>query len=174
MSEYRAGMDSKLRAIYLQDHLAGATAGNELAKRAASSNPDGELGALLARLADELDEDRRALLDVMGELEVSPDPLKRTLAWTAEKFGRLKPNGRLLSYSPLSRVVELEGIHIAITHNLVLWQTLGATSGAEISSAEPDLLGERARRQLAELEPHRIDAAREAFETAAATPAGSA
>jgi hypothetical protein len=160
---YRDGMDSRLRSIYLQDHLAAATGISELAKRAAGSNRHGELGELLARLAREIDEDHHALLDVMGELGVRPDPVKRSFAWTAEKVGRLKPNGRLLGYSPLSRVTELEGLHLGISHKLSLWQVLEATSAAEIASADPGELIARARSQLADLEPHRIAAAREAF-----------
>lgn len=161
-------MDSKLRAIYLQDHLAAATAFGELSKRAAGSNREGPLGALLGRLAEEIAEDHKALLDVMSELGIRPDPVKRSFAWTAEKLGRLKPNGRLLSYSPLSRVIELEGLHLGISHNLSLWQVLEATSAAEISDCDPGELSARARRQLDELEPHRIAAAREAWPAPAA------
>ena len=156
-------MDSKLRAIYLQDHLAAATGVGELAKRAAGSNRGSDLGELLERLSGEVAEDHAALREVMGELGVRPDPVKRSVVWTAEKLGRLKPNGRLFSYSPLSRVVELEALHAGISHTMSLWQVLEATSGAEISAADPGELSDRARRQLSELEPHRIAAAREAF-----------
>lgn len=156
-------MDSKLRAIYLRDHLAGATAGSELAKRAAGSNRGTELGAVLERLSEEIREDRQSLLDVMGELGVSGDPLKSYAAWTAEKVGRLKPNGRLLGYSPLSRLIELEGLHIGIAGKLSLWQSLEATSSGEVTVVDLGALIARAQRQLAELEPHRIAAAREAF-----------
>ena len=158
-------MSTNLRAIYLQDHLAGATAGHELAKRAAASNSDTELGEFLRRLEREIAEDFQSLLDVMDELGVRPDPIKRSLAWGAEKVGRLKPNGRLLGYSPLSRVVELEGLHVGISGKLSLWQLLETTSGAEISSADLGELIARAQRQLGGLEPHRMAAAQEAFAT---------
>lgn len=161
-------MDNRLRGIYLQDHLAGSTAGQELAKRAAGSNAGGELGEFLSRLAQEIAEDREALVAVMDELGVRGDRLKSSMAWGAEKVGRLKPNGRLLSYSPLSRVVELEGLHIGISGKLSLWQTLEATSAGEISSVDLGELIARAQRQLAGLEPHRIAAATEAFGAAPA------
>jgi hypothetical protein len=161
----------KLRAIYLRDHLAAATAGHELAKRTAASNRGSDLGALLERLEGEIGEDRQALLEVMGELGVGGDPVKSSLAWTAEKVGRLKPNGRLLGYSPLSRVIELEGLHIGISGKLSLWQALEATSSAEVSVADFAELIARAQRQLADLEPHRIAAAREAFAGEAAREA---
>jgi hypothetical protein len=38
----------------------------------------------------------------MELLGVKPNPIKDAAGWTAEKFGRLKPNNSLLSYSPLS------------------------------------------------------------------------
>lgn len=156
-------MGTNLRAIYLQDHLAGATAGHELAKRAAGSNGDTELGEFLRRLEREIAEDCQSLIEVMGELGVRPDRIKRSLAWGAEKVGRLKPNGRLLGYSPLSRVIELEGLHVGISGKLSLWQLLETTSGAEISSADLGELIARAQRQLDRLEPYRIAAAQEAF-----------
>lgn len=156
-------MGSDLRAIYLQDHWAGSTVGSELAKRAASSNKGTELGDFLARLSGELDTDRQALQAVMDELGVSADRLKSSVAWGAEKVGRLKPNGRLLSYSPLSRLVELEGLHVGISGKLSLWQNLQATSAAEIAAVDLGDLIARAQAQLAELEPHRKAAAAQAF-----------
>ncbi|MGI9021300.1 MAG: hypothetical protein ACR2G3_11395 [Solirubrobacterales bacterium] len=155
-------MGSDLRAIYLQDHWAGSTVGTELAKRAASSNAGTELGDFLGRLSGELDSDRQALRAIMVELEVGVDRLKSSAAWGAEKLGRLKPNGRLFSYSPLSRLVELEGLHVGISGKLSLWQNLQATSAAEISADLGNLIA-RAQGQLAELEPYRTAAASEAF-----------
>ncbi len=156
-------MDHRLRGIYLQDHLAGSTVGTELAKRAASSNEGTELGAFLARLSVEIEADRTSLEAVMDELGVKGDKLKSAGAWGAEKVGRLKPNGRLLSYSPLSRLVELEGLHIGISGKLSLWQSLEATSADEVSSADFTELIARAQAQLADLEPFRTAAAIEAF-----------
>src|SRR5690349_6467802 len=95
-----------LLPIYLNDHLAGANAGRDLARRAAHSNQGTELGDFLDWLAGEVEADRAQLVDVMERLDVSRDPLKAGAGWLAEKLGRLKPNGRLLEYSPLSRVIE--------------------------------------------------------------------
>jgi hypothetical protein len=157
-------VSEKLRAIYLNDHLAGATAGHELARRVAGSNEGTELGEFLARLEVEIAEDHDTLQDVMSTLGVRTDPVKQTLGWTAEKFGRLKPNGRILGYSPLSRVIELEGLHIGIAGKISLWQTLAATSAGVLADVDLEELVLRAQRQLAGLEPFRIAAAREAFE----------
>ena len=157
-------MSNKLRGIYLNDHAAGAVAGHELAKRAAGSNEGTELGEFLSRLEAEIGEDREVLHKVMDALEVSSDPVKRSLAWGAEKVGRLKPNGQILGYSPLSRLVELEGLRVGIYGKQALWDAMAATPVPELAEFDFVALSERAGRQLGELEPHRLAAAAEAFE----------
>ena len=51
-------------------------------------------------------------------------PVKRTLAFLSERAARLKTNGRLFTYSPLSRVVELETLALGILGKLALWEGL--------------------------------------------------
>jgi hypothetical protein len=155
----------ELLPIYLRDHLTGSTVGLELVKRAAGSNRDGELGAPLSELRDEIDEDRATLLDVMRRSGVRRDPVKELAAWSAEKVGRLKLNGRLRGYSPLSRVVELEGLTMLVAGKRALWRTL-----AELESAHPEWRGidfsalqARAESQHARLDALRTRAAALAF-----------
>src|SRR5438046_954880 len=99
-----------LLPIYLNDHLAAATAGVDLAKRAAGANAGNEYGDYLHGFAAEAEAHRNQLEDVMARLDVTRDPLKVGAGWLGEKLGRLKLNGRLLEYSPLSRVVEFEAL----------------------------------------------------------------
>lgn len=68
-------MDLRHLSIYLNDHLAGATVGRELARRMAGSNRDNDYGPFLAQLAREVDEDREALLELMRALEIGVDHL---------------------------------------------------------------------------------------------------
>lgn len=166
-------MNDRLRGIYLNDHLAGATAGSELSRRVAGSNAGTLLGDFLERLAREIGEDRATLREVMARLGVREDAVKRSLAWGAEKVGRLKPNGQLVGYSPLSRLVELEGLHIGISGKLSLWQVLEATSAAQLDGVDLPGLTARAQRQLADLAAFRIAAAREAFAAGEPAPAAS-
>ena len=151
-------------AIYLQDHLGGATGGLELARRAAGANQGTPLGDFLERLATEIEEDRETLKEIMAALDIGEDRVKTTLGWTFEKVGRLKPNGQLTGYSPLSRLVELEGLHIGINGKLSEWESLRATFGEELAGRNLDGLISRARRQLDELAEYRLEAARVAFE----------
>jgi len=156
---------STLLEIYLNDHLAGATAGRELARRAAAGNRNSAYGPFLERLAMQIQQDRQSLIDLMGVLEVDVDHLKVIGGWTAEKIGRLKRNGRWLSYSPLSRVVELEALTLGVRGKLALWNAL-----EEIAPDEPRLeagslkkLASRAEAQLTELAEHRSRAIPEAL-----------
>jgi hypothetical protein len=110
--------------IYLNDHLAGATAGTELADRVAAENADNEFAKPLAELAAEISRDREALLTIMRELDVQVDHVKLAVGWTAEKLARLKPNGRVFGYSPLSRLLELEGLGSGIRAKRALWRAL--------------------------------------------------
>jgi hypothetical protein len=152
-----------LLAIYLNDHLAGATGALELAKRAAGSNRGTELGTFLARLRDEIAEDRASLVEAMRRLDVGRDRTKIAAGWAAEKAGRLKLNGRLIGYSPLSRVVELEALALGVGGKLACWRTLDALANERLRDVGLPELIERAERQRDELERFRLEAAREAL-----------
>ena len=144
-----------MMAVYLNDHLAGSTLAVELARRAAGEYEGTELGEFLARLATEIAEDRTALRRVMAEVGASADPAKRTLAWVAEKIGRLKLNGRLLGRSPLSALVELEMLELGVYGKLLLWEVLREQRPPGSTAVDLDDLIARARRQLDEIEAHR-------------------
>jgi hypothetical protein len=152
-------------AIYLNDHLAAATAARELVRRAAGSNRGSEYGPFLERLAVEIDEDRESLLEIMRALGVGVDRVKVLAGWSGEKLGRLKLNGRLLGYSPLSRMVELEALTLGVNGKLGLWRVLGELAPREprLARFDFDELIARGERQLDGLESQRLRAAAEAF-----------
>ena len=100
--------------IYLNDHLAGATAGLELARRVAGARQVPATGPELQRFADDVAEDRAALMRIMGTLGVPVRSYKVWAAWAGEKAGRagLTQVGRALehlgvehiaAYSPQAR-----------------------------------------------------------------------
>jgi hypothetical protein len=151
----------KYLGIYLNDHLAGSTAGLELAKRAAGENEGGELGAFLAELREEIAEDRATLEKIMDELGVGRDQVKVVAAWVGEKAGRLKLNGHLTGYSPLSPLVELEALSLGIEGKRLMWVALAETLGDRIGVDRLATLTERAERQRAGVERHRLAAMRQ-------------
>ena len=164
-------METKLIGIYLNDHLAGSIVGGELAKRAASSNEGTELGAFLERLAEEIDEEREVLKALLDHYDVAQNRFKPPIAWVAEKAGRLKPNGQLTGYSPLSRLVEVEGLKLGVTGKLGMWRALAATQSG-LESFGLDRLIAQAEEQRDQLEKHRLEAAAVAF--GAGVPAATA
>ncbi len=113
-------MSDRLLPIYLNDHLAGSVVGVELARRARASNAGTKLGEALAEICAEIEADRETLRAVMDRLQVAQSRVKPTGAWLAEKLGRLKLNGQLHGYSPLSRVVELEGLCVGVAGKRML------------------------------------------------------
>jgi hypothetical protein len=159
-------VERRLLAIYLNDHLAGATVGLELARRARASNEGNHYGGFLAGLAEDIDADRDSLLEIMGSLGVGRDRLKVGAAWIGEKLGRLKLNGRLTSYSPLSRLMELEMLLLGVTGKLSLWRTLSLEPTVQIPGQPLQALIERAESQRAAIEEHRAGAAREVLSPA--------
>ena len=158
-------MNKKLLGIYLNDHLAGSTAGLELARRARGANEGTALGGFLATIAEEIEEDRKTLEGVMEDLGVRKDLTKVAAGWAIEKAGRLKLNGQLRGYSPLSRLVELEGLALGVTGKLALWKALRLLAEHEpvLDAAAFDRLVERAEEHQRGLEEHRLVAAREAL-----------
>lgn len=150
-------MEPRYLAIYLNDHLAGATLGVELVRRTQRENAGSPLGDFLRELGTEIAEDRRTLLGLLDRLGVEPSLPKVAAAWTSEKLGRLKLNGRLTRYSPLSRVVELEALSIGIEGKRLMWVALDGR--LQVAGFDFAALAERARSQRDRLEPHRLAAA---------------
>lgn len=113
-----------LFGIYLNDHRALLRAAVAVARRSAASNAGTELGVFLDELAGGLDEDLAQLERVRRAVGARPNVAKTAAALIGERLGRLKTNGRLRSYSPLSRQVELEGLRAAVQAAVPLWRTV--------------------------------------------------
>lgn len=154
-----------LLRIYLNDHLAGAAGGTALAHRLASSHKGTAAERELAELAREVDEDRDALIEIMGGLDIPRTYYKEPLALVAERLGRFKLNGSLLQRSPLSSVVELEAMGLGVTGKRSGWRSLRelADSDPRLDRTKLDTLIRRADDQIALLDRLRIQAVREAM-----------
>ncbi len=150
-----------LLGIYLNDHLAGATAGVELARRVAGTRLGLPGESVLPQLATEIAADRDALLDMMTALQVPVRGYKVRAGWIAEKAGRLKLNGYLLGRSPLSNLEELEMMRLGVEGKAAGWRTLRTLAEADerLDPGELDELISRAGRQADLLEDLRVRAA---------------
>jgi len=157
-----------LLGIYLNDHLAGATGGLELFRRAAKAHRGTETGDVIEQFAAEVAEDRAALLGMMRALGVPVRQYKVYAAWAAEKVGRLKFNGRLRERSPLSSLVELEALRLGVEGKASGWRTLRTVAERDdrLDPQRLDGLLDRARRQADTLEELRARTADELFGSA--------
>ncbi|MEU9137449.1 hypothetical protein AB0D33_16020 [Streptomyces sp. NPDC048404] len=160
----------RILSIYLNDHLAGATAGTELARRLVQEHGDAPYGEGLRNLATDISQDRRALVRLMTDLHVPSRRYKVYGAWLGEKIGRVKPNGRLLRRSGLTLLIELEAMRMGVAGKALLWRSLLAASPDDprLDSGRLEELLRRAERQLEALDSLHAQAA-----SALLTPADS-
>lgn len=123
--------ESRLK-IYLNDHLALLVGERELARRCHRENQHGSLAEFLDRLIAELSNQQAVLRDVLKRISGTESPLKQGAAWLSEKLGRLKFNDSLVSYSELSRLLELEGLALAALERVFLWETLDTAVSSDL------------------------------------------
>ena len=156
---------SKYLSIYLNDHLMGSTIGLELVRRIASEHSGKDVGHLAEGLAAEIEQDRSALLELMERLGAPRNEAKVALGWVTEKAGRLKPNGELRGSSPLTPLVELEGLSMGIEGKRLLWVALAEVDAIAEAIGRERLteLEARAADQRERVEVHRRAVARAAF-----------
>ena len=157
-------------AIYLNDHLAGATGGLELARRVAGAGQVPAPPAQLRQFAEEVAEDRDTLLRIMGTLGLPVRSYKAWAGWAGEKAGRLKLNGHLTTRSPLSSLEELELLRLAVEGKAAGWRTLRvlADRDSRLAAGQLDELISRALRQAGFLEESRVRAAGQVIDAAGA------
>jgi hypothetical protein len=156
---------NELLGIYLNDHLAGAAAGVELAEKLGATNEGTPFGTAVAAVAREIKEDRETLQGLVERLGIGKNPVKQAAGWAFEKFTRLRFNRQLTGSAELTRLLETETLSLGIEGKLAMWQALKGIPGldAELGAADYDRLIGRARQQRETLEPHRLGAATEAF-----------
>lgn len=160
-------------SVYLNDHLAAATAGVRLAHRLVRHQRHPAAVRELTKLAAEVDEDREALLRLMGELGIPARGLRVLGGVLGEHISRLKTHGRLLRRSRLRPVVELETMLIGIQGKAALWRLLGTLPEVDRGSRAEELSGllGRADRQTETVELLREEAAIRAMAGAPCPPA---
>jgi hypothetical protein len=163
----------RLLGIYVNDHRAGAAAGLALAERMRRENEGTPLGDTLMELVSEIEEDGATLRDVANALGVRPDPVKVGAARAGEMISRLKLNGQIRGYSPLSRVLEIETLMAGIDAKRLLWHSLRAAQRPELERFDFAALAERALAQRERLEMHHRLATRVAFAGDAGDAEGS-
>lgn len=160
-----SAMKDELLKTYLNDHLAGAEAGIQLAEDCLARNPEGPLGDFLAELVTEIKEDHRVLKDLHDRVPGRENTLKKMMAWMLSKASRLKLENLLLQYTDLTRLEELEGLLLGVRGKLALWEVLEAACASDERFNDIDFqeLQQRAQLQLERIEHHRLEEAKKAF-----------
>jgi Domain of unknown function (DUF1990) len=146
-------LDGHMLALYLRDHHAVLVAMGELAGRMAARSDDRQ--AFAGELGPAASDDRAAVEELLARLDSAPSGIRHAAAWSFEKLGRLKLNGRIVRPSPLAAVTELEGCKILLESDRALW------SGLAHLAIGPSDAAERARRAeglLAAAEQLRVEA----------------
>ncbi|MGY2002451.1 hypothetical protein [Blastococcus sp. SYSU DS1024] len=138
-----------LLAIYCNDHLAASTGGIELVRRMLDVHRGTKYAPRLEQLLAELHEEKAALSATMDALGLPIQRHKQVALWIGEKISRLKLNGRLLSRSPLSDLVEFEFLASAVRAKRSGFETLREVADADdrLDKEQLDGLVEQANRQ---------------------------
>ena len=157
--------DPKYLRIYLDDHLAFEAGGLGLVGRLRRTSPEGPFADVLDRLLEDGREAQAVIRGAMAALGLRPSAAKPTIGRIGQKLGSLKLNGHLVSPSPLSRVSELEFLHLLLEHRRSLSGTLVAVARKDprLTGMDTVHLDVAARDRQEELRPFRDAAAGAAF-----------
>lgn len=150
--------DGRLPQIYLDDHAAVAAATYALIGRMIRSGGHSDYAGLLVDIRGEITGDRRRIEECLRAMGAKPSRVKLGLAWLAERGGRLKLNGRVLAPSPLTPLLELEGLGLALEAHRALWRSM-ERRGPDAERDEFRSRADRVERRMREIEDLRLQAA---------------
>ncbi len=159
---------SRLLGIYLNNHLTAAAGGVDLFRRVARGHAGTPLGDEVDRLAAEVEQDRSALLGLMHRLDVRVNHPMTLLGKLGERVGRLKPNGFVVRRSPVSDLVELEALRVAVCGKSAGWEMLRTVAAHDdrITREELEVLIARAEDQADRLRTLHLQLAQRVIEDA--------
>ncbi|NCT92061.1 hypothetical protein GXB85_14025 [Cellulomonas sp. APG4] len=149
----RARTDRHLLRVYLDDHLAGSSAGARRMRHAAGRLARTPVGPDLEAVAHEVASEQRELAAVVDALGLSRSRLKEFAARVGEIVARLKPDGGLRRSSPMTALIEAELLRSALVGKRGVWQTLlDLSEELDLDGARMAELVARTDRQLATLD----------------------
>lgn len=153
-------MADKAIDVYLNDHLAGAMLGSNLAEQIRSHNKGTPLGELMGSLAPQIEADRQTLIGLMQRIGTSKNPVKQAGAWITEKASRMKFWGLTSGEPELGTFMAVESLALGVLGKLSLWRALAevADQHPAIASIDLDDLIARAQHQHDLLERERLAA----------------
>jgi hypothetical protein len=149
-------------AVYLNDHLAGATGAVELLGQLAT---DSGVGKAAHRLLADVTSDREELLNLMRRLEITESATRKAGGWLGEKLAELKVRIDDPSDGKLRVLELLEVIALGIEGKRALWTALTAASetSPELRALDYGRLLRRVDEQRYLVEGQRLAAAKSAL-----------
>jgi hypothetical protein len=145
---------------YLTDHLAGATAGLNLAQMAAKEHQGDEHGEFLSQLAIEIGEDYGTLEQLIADMGIDKSATKTALAEVGTKVMSPKFTG---DDDALNAFITLETLSIGVEGKRCMWKALKSIEDPTLESLDIDALIERAESQRERIEEHRLAIAPQAL-----------
>ena len=107
---------------YLNDHMAGATAGTNLAKMAAEEHQTDEHGPFFSEIYAEIEADKDTLQQVIDALGVDESASKTALAEVGSKL--MGPKFTAGDDDQLNAFVTLETLSIGVEGKVCMWKAL--------------------------------------------------
>jgi len=153
-------MADKAIDVYLNDHLAGAIFGSDLAEQIRDQHEGTPLGGVMKKLAAEIEEDREVLLELMERASTSRNPVKQATGWLVEKAIRVKFSGAGSGEPDQGTFMALESLRLGVAGKKCLWLALQQVSDKHKALASVDLprMIDRAAAQEETLERERMAA----------------
>ncbi len=153
-------------AVYLHDHLAGASLAVDLLESMRKEHAGEPLGQFAERLKVEVEADRDVLQALAERVGAGTNAFKNLAAWMSEKVSRVKLGGQ--NEGSLKTFEALEFLMLGIHGKWALWRALAAAAATDTRLQGTDFLHLVARAGLQEVqvEHWRLEAARAAFPAA--------
>lgn len=158
-------MADKALEIYLNDHLAGAMLGTDLAEQIRERSEGTPFGDVMTGIAAQVEEDRETLIDLMERLDVGRNPVKQAATWLAEKASRPKFSGLTSGEPEVGYFMALESMTLGVSGKLALWHSLKRVADRlpPIAATDLDELVARATLQRDTLDEERLRTAERAL-----------
>ena len=160
-------MANKQLAIYLNDHLAGATGALELLTHLEETSTGTAVGAALTQLHVEIEGDRQELEHLMERLNIDVSVSRKVSGWLGEKLAYVKLQLDDTSDGSMRLFEGLEALALGIQGKRGLWQALAVVSAceSELKHVQYDQLIQQAEDQHRRVEVLRLDAAKAVLAT---------
>ena len=158
-------MSNENLTTYLKDHHAGSVAALELVDHLIETFEGKSLEQFFKNLRKEIDADQERLEKLIKKVGAKESAVRKTGAWVAEKFARMKVRVNDSEKDQMGLLDALEALLIGITGKEALWNALEATSEnvASLRGVDYARLQQRAREQCDLVDTKRLECAREVF-----------